>query len=469
MINKNCLKLYGITDDKFNRPDTIAQMVEEAIIGGSTIIQFRSKALSSKEKETCAKTVLNITRKYKVPLIIDDDVALAKKIDADGVHLGMSDMPVYEARAILGGDKIIGATAKTLDTALAAKAFGADYIGTGAAFPTKTKTDTYEISHDTIMDIAKNVGIPVVAIGGITADNAHKLKGLGINGIAVVSSLFSGNVRENAKLLRKEADEITRIKRVLSIAGSDCSGGAGIQADMKTITAHGMYAMTAITSLTAQNTTGVYGVSDSDTDFLGNQIDCIFKDIRPDAVKIGMLSNKDIIETVAKKLTEYDAQNIVIDPVMISTSGHKLLLDDAIDKLVHTLLPLGTIITPNIPETAAILEKPVESHEDMIAASHKLFEMTKSAVLIKGGHSICDADDLLYYNDTEYWFKKEKLDNSNTHGTGCTLSSAIACGLADGMTIANSVKYAKEYVYGAIAYGFDIGNGSGPLYHMYKY
>lgn len=469
MINKNCLKLYGITDDKYNTPSTISQMVEDAIIGGSTIIQFRSKNLSLKDKEDCAKVLLNITRKYHVPLIIDDDVALAKKIDADGVHLGISDMPICEARAILGPHKIIGATAKTLETALAAKSFGADYIGTGAAFPTETKTDTYVISHDTITDIAKNVGIPVVAIGGITKDNIDKLKGLGINGIAVVSSLFNGNVKENAILLRKKAEEITRIKRVLSIAGSDCSGGAGIQADIKTITAHGMYAMTAITSLTAQNTTGVYGILNSDTDFLTSQIDCIFKDIRPDAVKIGMLSNRDIIKTVAKKLIEYDAQNIVIDPVMISTSGHKLLLDDAIDELIHTLLPVATIITPNIPEAAAISDFPIESHKDMITASHKLYEMTKSSVLIKGGHSVCDADDLLYCNASEYWFNKDKIDNPNTHGTGCTLSSAIACGLADGMSIVNSVKYAKEYVYGAILYGFDIGNGSGPLYHMYKF
>lgn len=468
MINKNSLKLYGITDDLLTTPSTIEKMVEDAIVGGTTILQFRSKNLNSCEKENCARKVLSITQKYNIPLIIDDDVMLAKKINADGVHLGLSDMPVYEARGILGPDKIIGATAKTLEQSKAAKAYGADYIGTGAAFATTTKTDTYQISHDTILDIAKNTGIPVVAIGGINLSNISSLKGLGIAGVAVVSGLFKGNVKENATLLRKEIDEITRIKNVLSIAGSDCSGGAGIQADMKTISAHGMYAMTAITSLTAQNTTGVYGVSDSDIDFLSNQIDCIFNDIRPDAVKIGMLSNKDIIKLVADKLRQYNATNIVVDPVMVSTSGHKLLQDDAIDCLIKELIPLATIITPNIPESEVLTSTKINTHEDMINAGHLLSSNTSAAILIKGGHLSFDSYDLLFDGHSDYWFKKEKINNPNTHGTGCTLSSAIACNLADNMSIYNSVKYATQYVHDAIQYGFNIGKGSGPLFHMYK-
>ena len=468
MINKETFKLYGITDDLLNTPSTIEKMVEAAIVGGTTILQFRSKNLAPDEKEACAKKVLAITKKYKVPLIIDDDVMLAKKIDADGVHLGLSDMPIYEARGILGPHKIIGATAKTLEQAVTAKAYGADYIGTGAAFATTTKTDTYEISHDTIMEIAKNAGIPVVAIGGINLSNVSKLQGLGICGVAVVSGLFKGDVKENAALLRKEIDQFTRIKNVLSIAGSDCSGGAGIQADMKTISAHGMYAMTAITSLTAQNTTGVYGVSDSDIDFLANQIDCIFNDIRPDSVKIGMLSNKDIIKLVADKLRQYKAANIVVDPVMVSTSGHKLLQEDAIECLTKELIPLAAIITPNIPEAMVLTSTNINNHTDMLNAAHSLAANTNAAILIKGGHLSEDASDLLYDGKTDYWFEKEKINNPNTHGTGCTLSSAIACNLADNMSVCNSVKYATQYVHGAIQYGFNVGKGSGPLFHMYR-
>lgn len=468
ILNKDMFKLYGITDDSLTTPSTIQSMVEDAIIGGTTILQFRSKKLAPNDKEACAKKVLAITRRYNIPLIIDDDVMLAKKIDADGVHLGLCDMPIYEARKILGPNKIIGATAKTLEQAKTAKAYGANYIGTGAVFATTTKTDTYQISFDTVMDIAKNTGIPVVAIGGINISNISSLKGLGISGVAVVSGLFSGNVLENATLLRKEIDEITRIKNVLSIAGSDCSGGAGIQADMKTISAHGMYAMTAITSLTAQNTTGVYGVFDSSIDFLENQIDCIFSDIRPDAVKIGMLSNKKIIESVAKKLCQYDAKNIVVDPVMISTSGHKLLQDDAIDSLTRKLIPLATIITPNIPEACVLSSTKIESHEEMLFAAHLLSGDGAAAILIKGGHLSSDAYDLLFDGQDDHWFKKNKINNPNTHGTGCTLSSAIACNLADNMSIYNSVKYATSYVHDAIKFGFNVGQGSGPLFHMYK-
>lgn len=468
MTDKNIYKLYGITDDSLTPPEKIEGMVEAAISGGATIIQFRSKTLAPDKKEECAKKLLNITRKHNVPLIIDDDVFLCKRIDADGVHLGASDMPVHEARGILGPHKLIGATAKTLEAALAAKANGANYIGSGAAFKTSTKSDTYEISHDTIMDIAKNSGLPVVAIGGINVCNIDKLKGLGICGVAVVASLFDGNVEENARLLRSKTDEITRIKHVLSIAGSDSSGGAGIQADLKTITAHGMYGMTAITSLTAQNTTGVYGVYDADASFIENQLDCIFNDILPDAVKIGMLSNKSIIEAIAGKLKEFNATNIVIDPVMISTSGHKLLLDDAIYSLINTLLPLGTIITPNIMEAQAITNITIDNHYDMLEAAKSLSTLTDAAILVKGGHLKEDSDDLLYMDNTPHWYKKDKLDNPNTHGTGCTLSSAIACGLADGLSIERSVLNAKNYVYGAIKQNFDIGKGSGPLYHMYK-
>jgi hydroxymethylpyrimidine/phosphomethylpyrimidine kinase len=257
------------------------------------------------------------------------------------------------------------------------------------------------------------------------------------------------------------------MKRILTIAGSDCSGGAGIQADIKTITAHKMYAMSAITALTAQNTTGVYGVLEVSPEFVGQQLDCIFNDIYPDAIKIGMVSSVEIIKVISKKLIEYKAKNIVVDPVMFSTSGHPLISKDAMDILINELLPLGDIITPNISEAEGLCGFKIESTDDMIKSAEVISKMLKGCVLIKGGHLSDSADDLLYVRGTAVWFKGKKIDNLNTHGTGCTLSSAIACNLANGLDIEQSVNYAKGYITGALKANLDLGKGRGPLNHCF--
>ncbi|WP_255883246.1 MULTISPECIES: bifunctional hydroxymethylpyrimidine kinase/phosphomethylpyrimidine kinase [unclassified Ruminococcus] len=259
------------------------------------------------------------------------------------------------------------------------------------------------------------------------------------------------------------------MKSVLTIAGSDSSGGAGIQADIKTITCFGMYAMSAITSLTAQNTTGVYGVSDVTPEFVAKQLECVFEDIVPDSVKIGMVSNAGIIKAIAQSLKKYGARNIVLDPVMISTSGSPLLQQDAIDELTGSLLPLASIVTPNIPEAEALSGIAINGKADAENAAKLIYNKCHTAVLIKGGHSSCDADDLLFDGKEYKWFCSPKIQNNNTHGTGCTLSSAIACGLADGKSICSSVTAAKEYISGALRVNFDIGNGSGPLLHNYRF
>ena len=258
------------------------------------------------------------------------------------------------------------------------------------------------------------------------------------------------------------------MKNVLTIAGSDCSGGAGIQADIKTITAHKMYAMSAITALTAQNTTGVYGILEANPEFVANQIDCIFSDIVPDSVKIGMVSNAQIIGIIAKKLKQYNARNIVVDPVMVSTSGSKLLSQDAINTLVDKLLPVADIITPNIPEAEVLCGIKIKNEDDMIKAAIKIGENLPVAILIKGGHLVNDATDLLYKDGKYEWFKAEMINNSNTHGTGCTLSSAIACNLAGGQTLSQSIKNAKDYLVGALKANLNLGQCSGPLNHMYS-
>ncbi len=258
------------------------------------------------------------------------------------------------------------------------------------------------------------------------------------------------------------------MKTVLTIAGSDSSGGAGIQADIKTIAAHKMYAMSAITALTAQNTTGVYGVMEVTPEFVGKQLDCILTDIFPDAVKIGMVSNSDIIDVIAHKLAQYNVKNIVIDPVMVSTSGSKLISKEAQDALINKLLPMGTLITPNIPEAQVLCGFQIKDEGDMVKAGKCIAKKIKTPVLVKGGHSINDANDLLYIGQEELWYLGERIDNPNTHGTGCTLSAAIACNLAGGNGLRKSIKHAKDYLRGALAAQLDLGKGSGPLDHTYK-
>lgn len=259
------------------------------------------------------------------------------------------------------------------------------------------------------------------------------------------------------------------MKTVLTIAGSDCSGGAGIQADMKTITAHKLYAMSAVTSLTAQNTTGVYGISDVEPEFLKQQLDCIFTDIYPDAVKIGMVSNSALIEVIADALKEYQAKNVVLDPVMVSTSGSRLITEEAADILVEKLMTLADIITPNIPEAEVLSGIKIHTAEDMVRAAECIYQKVgeKPAVLVKGGHDLNTANDCLYGSKGAVWFQGERVDNPNTHGTGCTLSSAIASNLALGCSAEESVANAKAYITGALKAGLNLGKGSGPLEHTY--
>lgn len=258
------------------------------------------------------------------------------------------------------------------------------------------------------------------------------------------------------------------MEKILTIAGSDCSGGAGIQADIKTITAHKMYAMSAITALTSQNTMGVQGVLEATPEFVAMQLDSIFTDIVPDAVKIGMVSNKNIISIIADKLIEYDVKKIVLDPVMVSTSGSKLLVEDAMEMLINKLMPLATVITPNIPEGECLCGFHIETREDMIKAVEKISTFYKGNILLKGGHLKDCSDDLLYENEELTWFNGEKIDNPNTHGTGCTLSSAIACNIAVNSDLKECIKNSKEYITGALKANLNLGNGSGPLNHCWK-
>ena len=257
------------------------------------------------------------------------------------------------------------------------------------------------------------------------------------------------------------------MKTALSIAGSDSCGGAGIQADIKTMTMNGVYAMSAITALTAQNTTGVRSILESTPAFLKDQIDMVFEDIRPNAVKIGMVSSAELVEVIADRLTYYKAENIVVDPVMVATSGSELMKSNAVTVLMQKLLPIATLVTPDIPEAQVLSDMKISTKEDMERVAKLIGDSYGCAVLLKGGHSINDANDLLYADGQYKWFCGKRIDNPNTHGTGCTLSSAIASNLAKGYNLETSIQRAKDYISGALAVMLDLGQGSGPLMHNF--
>ncbi len=470
----NCKKedmlLYAVTDKAWTGKQSLYEQVEAALKGGVTCVQLREKDSDEEIFLQEAIVLKKLCKTYGVPFLINDNVEIAIKSDADGVHVGQKDMEAGKVRELLGPDKIIGVTARTVEQAVTAQKAGADYLGVGAVFTTGTKQDAVPINHETLQEICETVTIPVVSIGGITKENMQKLKGTKANGAALVSAIFSAkDIEKECKELKELAGKTfvttKTLNPVLTIAGSDCSGGAGIQADLKTMLANGVYGMSAITALTAQNTTGVQGIMEVAPEFLAQQLDSIFADIRPEAVKTGMVASKSLIGVIADKLKEYKAENIVVDPVMVATSGARLISEDAIEMLTARLLPLATVVTPNIPEAKVLTGISIGTKEDMIKAVKIICEKYGCAVLLKGGHSIEDANDLLYGEGICKWFSGKRIDNINTHGTGCTLSSAIASNLAKGQCLEDAVDNAKAYITGALSTMLDLGKGSGPLDH----
>ena len=257
------------------------------------------------------------------------------------------------------------------------------------------------------------------------------------------------------------------MRTALSIAGSDSCGGAGIQADIKTMTMHGVYAMSAVTALTAQNTTGVRAIQESAPEFLAQQIDAVFEDIFPDAVKIGMVSSSGLIRVIGDRLRYHKAKNVVVDPVMVATSGSSLMKTDAVETLMEELFPLATLVTPNIPEAEILSGMEIPCRKDMETAAKIIGDTYHCSVLLKGGHSIHDANDLLYADKEWIWFHGKRIENPNTHGTGCTLSSAIAANLAKGFSLTDAIQRAKDYLSGALSAQLDLGRGSGPIQHNF--
>ncbi|MGL4606484.1 MAG: bifunctional hydroxymethylpyrimidine kinase/phosphomethylpyrimidine kinase [Eubacteriaceae bacterium] len=468
-LKPNDLRLYGVTDRKWlEEGDNLEKAVELAIEGGATFIQLREKSLDFEEFVALGKKIKKITDGYNIPFVINDSVEVALACDADGVHVGQSDLTDENIREKIGPNKLLGFSVQTVEQGIKAEAMGGDYLGVGAVFSTSTKLDAADVSHETLKAICEAVNIPVVAIGGINKENVLTLSGTGVNGIAVVSGIFGEKeIKKETQRLRELSNAMvsSNMKKILTIAGSDPSGGAGIQADLKTILAQKMYGMSVITALTAQNTMGVYDVLEITPAFVGKQLDCVFQDILPDAVKIGMVSNPEIIEVIREKLGEYKVEKLVIDPVMVATSGGKLIQNPGIQALVDSLFPLGTLVTPNIPEAECLSGVRIETQEEMEEAAKIISKMTPGGVLIKGGHFGENVDDLLYYQGKTRWFRGKKINNPNSHGTGCTLSSAIACFLGRGETLEKSIEKGKAYITAVLEDGLNLGQGSGPLNH----
>lgn len=463
------LNIYAITDSECLKGKDMKLQVELAIQGGATMIQLREKNISTEELVKIAGELVPICHKHGVKLIVNDDWKAARLSGADGVHVGLEDESVAKIRANTDTAFIVGATAKTVEQARKAEKQGASYIGVGAVFPSPTKKNAVRITPDELREICRSVKIPAVAIGGITKENVWEIRGCGNRGIAVVSAVFGAdNPYTATKELAETWRKVYRTHTALTIAGSDCSGGAGIQADIKTMQANNVYAMSAITALTAQNTTGVTGIHEVPAEFVAQQIDMVFSDIRPDAVKIGMISNADIAEVIANRLKYWKAENIVVDPVAVATSGADLSSKSAYEAVKKLLFPIATLVTPNIPEAELITGVKINDLKDMYESAKIIAEKYGCNVLCKGGHLKDSADDLLYSNNGKYrFFEGKKIDNPNTHGTGCILSSAITANLAKRYICETAVMYAKQYINSTLLSHINLGKGNGPLNHEF--
>ena len=476
------LSLYLVTDRPLSGGRDIVWIVREAAVGGVTMVQLREKDCSTKEFIALAKELKSTLQPLGIPLIINDRVDVALAVDADGVHIGQSDMPYETARTLLGKDKIIGLSVETMDEVIAANALGVDYIGISPVYATPTKTNTLApFGLEGIEEVMRLSRHRCVAIGGMNCRTIDKIIRQGIEGVAVVSAIMA------AKSPRKASEELAEIirnnrpsrkycelKRVLTIAGSDSGGGAGIQADIKSISANSCFATSVVTAVTAQNTLGVSAIEELPVGIIEKQMDAVLGDIGTDSVKIGMLHSVEVIRCVAHMLRKYGVTNVVLDPVMVSTSGHKLIEDGAIVVLSEELIPLARVITPNIPEAEVLLGKSIDKQCELSDAARRLAEMYGVSVLLKAGHLVADElVDIFYNHETDELveLRGQRVDTPNTHGTGCTLSSALAAQLAKGLPLTEAVRAAKEYVYAAIQHGaaYRIGSGCGPVCHFYSF
>ncbi len=456
--------LYLITDE--DRDGRLLQRTEAALRGGARIVQFRSKLAPADGRAACCRALKALCDRFGALFLVNDDPHLALACGADGVHLGQGDMPPAEARALLG-DRIIGVSTRTTEQALRAEAQGADYIGVGSIFATATKVDAEHVGVGRLEEIRRAVRLPIVAIGGIDREGAAQVVDAGADAVAVVSAVMHDSAPEIAA--REIALAFNRRApfprgRVLTVAGSDSGGGAGIQADLKSVALLGGYGASAVTALTAQNTLGVHGIHPVPVAFVAEQIEAVVSDIGIDVVKTGMLLSAEIVAVVAESI-ERHALLAVVDPVMVAKGGAHLLQEEAVDSLRRALIPRTWLLTPNIPEAEALSGLAIRSEADMERAARRLRHMGARNVLLKGGHLPGEAIDLLLAGDALHRFASPRIETKNTHGTGCTFSAAIAAFAAQGEPLPAAVGRAKAFITEAIRSAAPLGAGHGPVNH----
>ena len=484
------LSLYLVTDRPLSGGRDMAWIVREAAAGGVSMVQLREKECSTAKFIDLARELKRALSPLGIPLIINDRVDVALAVDADGVHIGQSDMPYDVARRLLGPDKIIGLSVETMEEVIAANALDVDYIGISPVYATPTKTDTLvPFGLEGIEEVMRLSRHRCVAIGGMNRDTIGEVIARGVEGVAVVSAIVAAdspreaseelsaiirrNRISNTRIIQNSEFKIQNYPRVLTIAGSDSGGGAGIQADIKSISANGCFAASAITAITAQNTLGVNAVEGLSIEIIEGQIDAVLSDIGADSIKIGMLHSAEVVLCVARMLRKYNIKDVVLDPVMVSTSGHRLIEESAIEVLKAELMPMARVITPNIPEAEILLGEAISKQGDLPAAARRLAEQYGVSVLLKAGHLVNDElIDIFYNHETEevVELSARRIDTRNTHGTGCTLSSALAAQLAKGLSLTEAARAAKHYINQAIIRGArqEIGHGHGPVAHFYE-
>jgi hydroxymethylpyrimidine kinase/phosphomethylpyrimidine kinase/thiamine-phosphate diphosphorylase len=457
--------LYLITDS--DADGRLAERVAAALRGGARVVQYRDKSRPAEAQVVVARELGRLCRQAGAVFLVNDSPQLALLSEADGVHLGQGDGSIGEARSILGPGRIIGVSTRTVDQALAAQSEGADYIGLGAIYPTGSKNNAELVGLERLSQVRQAVTLPIVAIGGIDRDNAGAAIDAGAEAVAAISAVMGADApavaaRELALLFNRQLPYPRG--RILTVAGSDSGGGAGIQADLKTAALLGSYGMSAITALTAQNTLGVSGVHPVPVEFVEAQVEAVLADIGADVVKTGMLFSAEIVSAVARAIERF-ALPAVIDPVMLAKGGSPLLRKEAVAALCSDLLPRAYLLTPNLPEAEALTGLPVRTEAEMEQAARRLQAMGARNVLLKGGHLPGEAVDLLLTGKDLHCFRSPRINTRHTHGTGCTYAAAIATLLAQGLPLVEAVGRAKAFLTTAIKTAVPLGAGHGPVNH----
>ncbi|MFA7406137.1 MAG: bifunctional hydroxymethylpyrimidine kinase/phosphomethylpyrimidine kinase [Pelobacteraceae bacterium] len=459
--------VYLITDQGAALSDRVCQ----ALRGGVSVLQYRAKGKEYGERLVEGGELKRLSARFGATFIVNDDLQLAKELDADGVHLGQDDGDIAVARALLGPGKVIGKSTHNLEEALRAEQDGADYIGFGAMFPTGSKNVLHLPGVEGLESIRGRIKIPIVAIGGITPGNACRVIDAGADAVAVISSVLSNPrpeiVTAELLLLFNRSRPFPR-GAVLSVAGSDSGGGAGIQADIKTISLLGSYAATVLTALTAQNTRGVASIHGLPPSFMLDQLDSVLSDIPIDVIKTGMLHTPAMISALAERLGERKVLiPMVVDPVMVAKGGAALLEREAVQVFSDQLLPLAYLLTPNVPEAERLLGRSIRDEAEMEQAARELHSMGAANVLVKGGHLTgSHSTDILFDGRQCHRFSSERIFTSNTHGTGCSYASAVAALLAQGQPLLTAAERAKQFITHAIRLARSLGKGHSPVNHF---